>query len=299
MKINGVEIENTFAEAFPMKAARLIITAINHKWAHHAANSLSGFATSVIGCGCEAGIERELDTRHTPDGRPGISVLIFSTSTKQLAEQVLKRVGQSVMTTVTAACYSGLRTPDRIPLGKSLRFFGDGHQISKLLDGTRYWRVPVMHGEFMCEESASVVKAVGGGNFLIFAKSSGHGLSACEKAIKAIKKIPGVVTPFPGGVVGSGSKVGSKYKFLSASTNHLYCPTLKGKVKNSVLSADVGSVLEVVIDGLDERSVGEAMRVGIRAACVPGPRRGIYRIGAGNYGGKLGPYHFHLHKILK
>jgi len=299
MKINGVEIEDTFAEAFPMRATRLIITAMTYKWAYRAANSLTGFASSVIGCGCEAAIEGEIHVRQSPDGRPGISVLIFAMSTKQLAEQVLKRVGQSVMTTATAACYSGLHVQDRIALGKSLRFFGDGYQISKIVGDVRLWRVPVMHGEFICEESTGVTRAVGGGNFLIFAKSSRHGLAACERAIKAMKKVPGAIAPFPGGVVGSGSKVGSKYKFLSASTNHLYCPTLKGKVPDTALPEKVGSVLEIVIDGLDEAAVREAMRVGIEATCSFGPSRGIYRIGAGNYGGKLGPYHFHLRKILK
>jgi len=299
MKINGVEIEDSFAEAFPMKATRLVITAMTHKWAYRAANSLTGFASSVIGCGCEAAIETEIDLHHTPDGRPGISVLIFAMSTKALADQVLKRVGQSVMTTATAACYSGLHTEDRIPLGKSLRFFGDGYQISKLIGGIRYWRIPVMHGEFMCEESTGVTKAVGGGNFLVYAKSTRHGLAACEKALKAMKKVAGAVAPFPGGIVGSGSKVGSKYKFLTASTNHLYCPTLRARLPDTALPPEVGSVLEIVIDGLDEAAVREAMRVGILATCAFGPKRGIYRIGAGNYGGKLGPYHFHLRKIVK
>lgn len=297
-KINGVVIEDTFAEAFPMRATRLIITAMTYKWAYRAANSLTGFASSVIGCGCEAAIEAELDANRTPDARPGISVLIFAMSTKQLAEQVLKRVGQSVMTTATAACYSGLHAAETIPLGKSLRFFGDGHQISKKLDSTRYWRVPVMHGEFMCEETTGVTKAIGGGNFLVFAKSSRHGLAACEKAIRAMGKVPGAVAPFPGGVVGSGSKVGSKYRFLTASTNHAFCPTLKGKVADSVVTDEVGSVLEIVIDGLDEAAVREAMRAGIIATCSAGPKGGIYRISAGNYGGKLGPHHFHLRDIL-
>lgn len=299
MEINGVHIDDTFAEAFPMRATRLVITAMTHKWAFRAANSLTGFASSVIGCGCEAAIENRLDESETPDGRPGISVLVFAMSTKELAKQILKRVGQSVMTTATAACYSGLKTAERIPLGKSLRFFGDGHQISKLIDGTRYWRVPVMHGEFMCEESVGVTNAIGGGNFLVLAKSSRHGLAACEKAVKAIWKVPGAATPFPGGVVGSGSKVGSKYKFLHASTNQRFCPTLKGKVGETALAPDVGSVLEVVIDALDEAGVREAMRVGILAVCAFGPKRGIYGISAGHYGGKLGPFHFHLRKIMK
>lgn len=298
MKINGVTIDDTFAEAFPMKATRIIITAMTLKWAYRAANSLTGFASSVIACGCEADIERELKPEETPDGRPGLAVLIFAMSKSQLADQLTKRVGQSVMTTATSACFSGIKSDTMLPLGKNLRYFGDGYQISKILDGVRYWRIPVMHGEFLCEESTGVVPAIGGGNFMVMAKTSRQGLLACEKAVKAISKVHGAVTTFPGGVVGSGSKVGSKYKFLPASTNEAFCPTLKGQV-DSVLTEEIGSVLEIVIDGMNEPAIKEAIKVGIEAVCQYGPSRGVYRISAGNYGGKLGPYHFHLREILK
>ncbi len=300
MKINGVIIDDTFAEAFPMKATRIIITAMNLKWAYRAANALRGFASSVIACGCEADIERELLPSETPDGRPGLSLMIFAMSTKDLEKHVPIRVGQSVMTTATTACYAGtgMHNGQQIAMGKSLRFFGDGFQISKVINDRRFWRIPVMHGEFICEDTTRVTKAIGGGNFLVLAKTARDALSACEKAVEEIQKVPGVITSFPGGVVGSGSKVGSKYKFLSASTNEAYCPTLKGQV-NSELTDEIGSVLEIVIDGLDEESINEAMRVGIKAACSFGPKNGICRISAGNYGGDLGPHHFHLRKILK
>jgi formylmethanofuran--tetrahydromethanopterin N-formyltransferase len=297
MKINGVYIEDTFAEAFPMKATRLILTGMTLKWAYRAANSLTGFASSVIACGCEADIECELGPEETPDGRPGIAVIIFAMSVKQLADQVLRRVGQSVMTTATSACFAGLKGDPSIKLGQSLRYFGDGHQISKCINGTRYWRIPVMHGEFVCEEKTGVANAVGGGNFLVLAKTSRHALSACEKAVQAIRKVPRAVTSFPGGVVGSGSKVGSKYKFMQASTNDPYCPTLKGR-EASALSPEIGSVVEVVIDALDEEAIRNSMRAGIEAVCRFGPTKGVYRISAGNYGGKLGPYHFHLRQVL-
>jgi len=298
MKINGVQIEDTFAEAFPMKATRIIITAMNLKWAYRAANAIRGFASSVIACGIEADIERELKPSETPDGRPGISVMIFAMSIKELVKHVPMRVGQSVMTTATTACFSGLDSEQKVSMGKSLRFFGDGYQISKVVNGRRFWRIPVMHGEFIVEETTGVTKAIGGGNFLVLAKTARQGLIACEKAVEEIQKIPGVITAFPGGVVGSGSKVGSKYDFLTASTNEAYCPTLKGQVE-SALDDNVGSVLEIVIDGLDEESINEAMRVGIRAACSFGPAKGIYSISAGNYGGNLGPHLFHLRKLLK
>jgi len=281
-----------------MKATRLILTAMTLKWAYRAANSLTGFASSVIACDCEADIERELSPDETPDGRPGIAVIIFAMSKSKLQEQVLKRVGQSVMTTATSACFAGSHSENMMPLGKSIRYFGDGYQISKKINGLRFWRIPVMHGEFLCEETTGIVPAIGGGNFLVLAKTARHGLTACEKAVKAIRKVNGAVTTFPGGIVGSGSKIGSKYKFMPASTNEAFCPTLKGQVK-SELTDEIGSVLEIVIDGLNEKAISEAMSAGIMAVCEYGPEKGIYRISAGNYGGQLGPYHFHLWDILK
>ena len=297
MKINGVRIDNTFAEAFPMKATRLIITALNETWADHAARAMTGFATSVIACGCEAGIERTLKPSETPDGRPGVAVLLFSMGTKELGKQIQNRVGQCVLTSPTSACFAGLDDGDPIALGKNLRFFGDGYQISKKLGHRRYWRVPVMDGEFLCEEMTYMVKAIGGGNFLMLARDQNAALAASERAIEAMDRVPGAIMPFPGGVVRSGSKVGSKYKALPASTNHPFCPTLKGAVE-SQLSAEVGAVLEIVIDVRDVESIEEATRVGIRAACR-GRNHGVLRISAGNYGGNLGPYHFKLREILR
>lgn len=298
MKINGVLIENTFAEAFPMKATRLIITALNPQWAMTSALAMTGFATSVIACGCEAGIERTLSAKETPDGRPGVAVLLFATSTKELTKQLQNRVGQCVLTSPTSACFAGIDAGDPLPLGKTLRFFGDGYQIAKKLGRTRYWRVPVMDGEFLCQDVTYMTKAIGGGNFLILAASQAQALAASERAITAMRKVREVIMPFPGGVVRSGSKVGSKYKALPASTNHRYCPTLK-QVVDSALSPAVGAVLEIVIDGLNLDAINSATRAGIHAACSLGRKRGIIAITAGNYGGNLGPYHFKLHEILR
>lgn len=297
MNINGVQIDATFAEAFPMRGTRIIITAQNARWALIAAQTMTGFATSVIACGCEAGIERELTPEETPDGRPGVAVLIFAMGGKTLAKQVETRAGQCVLTCPTTALFSGLPEGDPIALGKNLRFFGDGFQISKRINGRRYWRVPVMDGEFLCEENTGMVNAVGGGNFLILAESQPQALAACEAAIDAMRKSPNVIMPFPGGVVRSGSKVGSKYKALNASTNDAFCPTLKGQTATQ-LSPEIESVMEIVIDGLTAEDISQAMRVGIEAACSLGPQNGIRRISAGNYGGKLGPFLFHLQEIM-
>jgi formylmethanofuran--tetrahydromethanopterin N-formyltransferase len=302
MLINGVKIDDTFAEAFNMRSTRVIITAQNLKWAYHAANAMTGFATSVIGCGVEAGIERELNTEETPDGRPGLSILMFAMGSKVLMQQLETRMGQCILTCPTAAAFAGIESEDRINLGKNLRFFGDGYQTSKLFSNAngvtkRYWRIPVMDGEFLCEETTGMVRAIGGGNFLILATSQIAALAAAEVAIEAMKLIPNVIMPFPGGVVRSGSKVGSKYKTMFASTNDAFCPTLKGAT-NTELSPEIESVMEIVIDGIGFEDIAESMRVGIQAICDLGEESGVKRISAGNYGGKLGPHHFKLHEIM-
>ena len=301
MNINGIIIDDTFAEAFNMRATRVIITALNLKWAYHAANAMTGFATSVIGCGVEAGIERELFADDTPDGRPGVSVLLFAMGSKVLMQQLETRMGQCILTCPTAAGFAGIESEDQINLGKQLRYFGDGFQTSKLISGKRYWRIPVMDGEFLVQESTGMVRAIGGGNFLILATSQAAALNAAETAIEAMKKIPNVIMPFPGGVVRSGSKVGSKYPKMFASTNDAFCPTLKGLV-DSELSDDIESVMEIVLDGLSFNDIAKAMKVGIEAICAlnkNGENSGVTRISAGNYGGKLGPHHFKLHEVLK
>jgi len=300
LHLEGVRIEDTFAEAFGMRATRLTITAENRTWARHAAVAATGFATSVIACGCEAGIERELAPRETPDSRPGVAILIFAMSSKDLQKHLERRAGQCVLTCPTTAAFNGVPSEiahDWLNLGGALRYFGDGWQISKLIGGRRYWRIPVMDGEFVCEEKAGLVKGIGGGNFLILASDRASALASAQRAVGAMRKVRNVILPFPGGVVRSGSKVGSKYKALVASTNDAYCPTLVGAVR-SALPAGVGAVLEIVIDGLDAPSIASAMREGIVAACRGGTQAGVVGITAGNYGGKLGPHHFHLRDVL-
>jgi len=295
--VNGVTIEDTFAEAFGMRATRLLVTAANERWARIAAESMTGFATSVIACGCEASIERTLAPEETPDGRPGVAVLIFSTSSKELQKQIQNRVGQCVLTSTSSACFAGMDAAERLKVGGALRYFGDGYQISKRIDGKRYWRIPVMDGEFLCEDSVGMIKGVGGGNFLVLATSHAAALASCEAAIEAMRKVPNVIMPFPGGIVRSGSKVGAKYKGMMASTNDAYCPTLRGATR-SALDGSIGAVLEIVIDGLTAADISAAMRAGITAACATGAAGGVHTITAGNYGGKLGQFHFKLREIM-
>jgi len=296
--LNGVLIEDTFAEAFPMRATRLVITADEPRWARIAAEAMTGFATSVIACGCEAGIERELAPEETPDGRPGISVLLFAMGEQDLAKQLVARVGQCVLTCAGTACFSGLDGDGRAPLGRTLRYFGDGFQSSKRLGGRRYWRIPVMDGEFLVEDAVGIQGGVGGGNFLILCTTGEVARAAALAAIDAMRRLSNVIMPFPGGVVRSGSKVGSRYKGLIASTNDAYCPTIRGQAARTALPPEVGAVLEIVIDGLTEADVALATAAGVQAACSLGRGGGVVAISAGNYGGQLGPFHFHLRKVL-
>ncbi len=298
LAIRGVRIDDTFAEAFGMRATAVIITADSDRWARQAALTMTGFATSVIGCGCEAGIDGELTAAQTPDGRPGVRVLLFATSTAELQKQLQARVAQCVLTSPGSACYAGLDGEEALRLGSALRYFGDGWQISKRFGSKHYWRIPVMDGEFVCEATTGLTKqAVGGGNLLIMGRTAQGTLAAAEAAAAAIARVPDAITPFPGGIVRSGSKVGSKYKGVPASTNHAFCPTLRGAV-DTALDPDVACVLEIVIDGLTSSAVDAAMRASIAAITRLGPRRGAVRISAGNYGGKLGPHHYHLRELL-
>ncbi len=294
-----VRIDDTFAEAFDMRATALVITAPTRRWALQAATTMTGFATSVIACGCEAGIDRALSPRETLDGRPGVRVLMFAVSTSELQRQVQNRVGQCVLTSPGSACYAGLDAGDeKLKVGAAIRFFGDGWQISKKLGPRRFWRIPVMDGEFVCDSTAFMTKsAVGGGNLLIMGADPAKTLAAAEAAVEAMRAVPDVIMPFPGGIVRSGSKIGSKYKGASASTNDAYCPTLKGAV-DTALGPEIGSVLEIVIDGLTSASVAAAMRAGLSAILALGPERGALRVGAGNYGGKLGRHHYRLKELL-
>jgi formylmethanofuran--tetrahydromethanopterin N-formyltransferase len=294
---NGVRIVDTFAEAFGMRGARVVITAQSPAWARTAALAMTGFATSVIGCKVEAGIEAEIVPDDTPDGRPGISVLLFAFDAEGLGRQLIDRIGQTILTCPTTACFDGLpQSTERVTVGGALRHFGDKYQSSKMLNGQRYWRIPVMEGEFLVQEAFGIQKAIGGGNFLILAKDQSAALGAAEAAVDAMRRVRGVILPFPGGIVRAGSKVGAKkYKNMIASTNDAYCPTLRGRPDvSSQIPAGANSVLEIVIDGLDRAAIEDAMRAGLDAACRPG----VVEITAGNYGGKLGKHHFHLHALM-
>jgi formylmethanofuran--tetrahydromethanopterin N-formyltransferase len=257
---------------------------------------MCGNATSVIACDIEAAIERNLAEDETPDGRPGVAVLVFGFSTESLAKSLQSRVGQCILTSPTSACYNGIidcPKEKQIRVGGMIRYFGDGFQVAKKYDSRRFWRIPTMDGEFVCEDYFGTVTGVAGGNFLICGITASAALAAAEQAVLAIAGAD-VALPFPGGIVRSGSKVGSRYPKLKASTNDAYCPTLRGLTKTE-LPKNCNAVYEIVIDGLSYEAVQSAMKRGLHAAASP---PGIVRITAGNYGGKLGKHHLHLRDLI-
>jgi formylmethanofuran--tetrahydromethanopterin N-formyltransferase len=298
LELNGVPICDTFAEAFTTVGTRIIVTALTESWVKIAAAEVSGYATSVIACDAEAGVEKFLTPEESPDGRPGVSLMFFAFSRSALEKAVTNRVGQCILTCPTTACYSGLTDSDpekEIALGSQLRFFGDGFQVSKKWGNRRLWRIPVMDGEFVCEDRVGTFKGVAGGNLLICATDQKKGLLATEAAVAAMQTLEQIILPFPGGIVRSGSKVGSRYTKLKASTNDAYCPTVRAQT-TSELPEGTGCVYEIVIDGDSFDAVQQAMQAGLIAVSQ---QPGVLEITAGNYGGKLGKHHFHLKDLVK
>ena len=292
MRINGVPIDDTYAEGFNMSGTRFLITADTPEWALGAARKATGFATSIIACGCEAEIESVFSAG--PDGRPGVAIVLMSMNHALVAEQTLARVGQCVMTCPTTACFNGCDGGEKISVGKSLRYFGDGFQTSKLLFNRRFWRIPVMDGEFLCEETFGSFEEGSDSNLILFGIDRGRTLAAAAASADAMRHSGGVILPFPGGLVRSGSKVGSKYKKLPASTYHNCCPTLKNE-PGTLVPDGANCVYELVLCGAKEADMRRAMAAGIRAAA----RDGILLVSAGNYGGNLGKVRYPLYEILE
>ena len=297
MELNGVEIEDTFAEAFPIKIARILITGATKRWALVAAQETTGFGTSVIMCPAEAGVEKVVNGDETPDGRPGAYIQICTFGFKSLEEQLLKRLGQCVLTAPTAAMWNGLPDAEKqFDTGFKLKFFGDGFESETNIGGRKAYKIPMMQGDFIAEHNIGAQDGIAGGNFFIMADNQMAALAAAENAVDAIAQLEGTITPFPGGIVASGSKVGfTNYKFMKATTNEKFCPSLKGKVKDTKVPADVNAIYEIVINGLTVEAISNSMKAGIAAAVkIPG----VKKISAGNYGGTLGPYKFNLHQLL-
>jgi formylmethanofuran--tetrahydromethanopterin N-formyltransferase len=230
--------------------------------------------------------------------------MLFGFTAETVGKAAQHRVGQCILTCPTTACFSGLvDAADTYALGKYLRYFGDGFEEKSEgpeeaaesfgLGSRQLWRIPVMDGEFLIEATGGVAKGVAGGNIILQADSPESALAAAQRAAGALAEQPGIITPFPGGVCRSGSKVGSKYKALVASTADAFCPTLRDRGKTELVNG-ARCAYEVVIDGVDQAAVAAGMRVAIEAVA----QDGVLAIGAGNYGGKLGKFPIRLHGLF-
>lgn len=283
-------VTDAHAEAFDARYVRLIVTAADEHWLAAVVNALCGYGTSVIGCDAEVGVERSLAASDTPDGRVGVAVLAFGFRAETLGQAVANRVGQAVLTCPTAAVFDGAPDAgDRAPLGDYLRYFGDGHQRQQD-DG---WIIPIMEGEAVFPATVGIGRGVAGGNLLLCGRDQPEALAAARRAVEAVRGLPGVVAPFPGGVCRSGSKVGSRYKKLIASTNEAFCPTLKEQVATR-LPDGAECVYELILNGINEASLRTAMREALKAALGDG----LLAVTAADYGGKLGRVRISLRDLF-
>ncbi len=292
------KIESTFSECFEMWHSRILITAIDEEMALIAAQSTIGFATSIIMCTAEAGIEQIVDKDKTPDGRPGVIVQIWTRSSKKMKDELLARLSQCAMTAPTTRIFNYLIDGTKSePIGKLISYFGDGYQKkSSFYDNRTMWEIPVMDGFFLIEETFGFSKGIAGGLLILVGTTEEETLGAARSAINAIRKSSTkAITSFPGGICRSGSKIGSKYSFLNESTNHKYCPTLKDKIDDSELPNNAQCVYEIVINAVNEDELKSAMKIAINT--LKADKR-IIKITSSNFGGELGSIKINLNELI-
>ena len=297
MKLNNVEIEDTFAEAFEMYYSRLLITARNKKLALAAASEACGFGTSIIGCTAEAGVEDKIFSRsETPDSRPGVAVQIWVAKKEKMEKELIARIGQCILTAPTTAVWNLIESEEKVKAGEKLRFFGDGYESFAEINNRKAVKIPIMLGYFITEREFGIAKGIAGGNLIIQTRSEASAVNACLKAAEAARSVGEVITPFVLGVCASGSKVGAKkYKFMHATTNELFCPALKEKAEKSKVKAGMKAVGEIVINATSEEKLKQAMKKALTAASKS---RGVRYITAANYGGKLGKVKINLGELF-
>lgn len=296
-------IDDTYAEAFRSIYAEVLVTAENHRWLQAACDAVTGHASSSIFCDCEAGVVRFVgpggdESTPTPDGRPGAIIQFHVPRFRKdrvthLERVLLHRISQNVLTCPTMACFNRLDTDPYFKLGRKLALFGDGYQSRGQRFDRKVWLVPIMGGEFVIDRRFGFRDGIMGGNLWFFGRSQAAAIEAAERAADGARSVPGVILPFPGGIAASGSKAGSRYSFLFASTNHPFCPTLRERLGSDFRLPDgVQSVMEIIINGTDLPTVAAATQAAILAAA---PTPGLLRISAGNYGGRLGKSFIYLH----
>lgn len=291
-------VDDTYAEAFKSLYAEILITARDRYWVDRAVEACTGNASSTIMCDCEAAMSHYVEPGETPDQRPGAVVQFhvprfWKDRVQKLERSLIVRVGQNVLTCPTAACFSTMpNEATTFPLGRKLAYFGDGHESESNRFGRPGWVIPILSGEFFLDAQFGYREGLMGGNLWYFGSTAEGALEGAMKGVEAAKRA-GVIMPFPGGMAGSGSKAGSKYKFIVGSTYAEYCPTLREKMGDQCrLPQGVVSVQEIILNGCDLPTIAASMQAAIAASrATPG----LERISAGNYGGKLGKSFIYLH----
>jgi formylmethanofuran--tetrahydromethanopterin N-formyltransferase len=297
MDINGVQVEDTYCEAFDGLVARMIVTAKNGALLMKAANSATALPCTVFG-EAEGGIEKMLDASQTPDKRPGAVIQLWvnygSKAPEKLEYELGKRIRQGILVVPTTRVFNALDSDDKIDTLCKVGHCGDGYEKVVNEFGREMISVPLMMGDFLIEEELGTTKGVMGGNVWFFCEDEDSALEAGEKAVEAIKKVDGAITSFD--VCSAGSKVGGRYPEIGPTTNHPFCPTCKLDIPNSEVPDGIESIPEIVIDGVDLESVKEAMKVAMLAAAEV---KGVNKISAGNFGGKLGKHHIYLKELIQ
>lgn len=294
-------VDDTYAEGFRSLYGEVLLTGRDQTWLGHAVAAVTGHASSTILCDCEAGLAGWVDPSATPDGRPGARIQFhvprFRKDRREHLEKVmLARISQNALTCPTIRCFNQLDTPDYFKLGRKIALFGDGYQFRDVRYGERGWVIPILGGEFFLSRRFGFQDGVMGGNLWFFGADEDAAILAAQRAAEAVETVPDTITPFPGGVAASGSKAGSRYSFLIASTYAEYCPTLRERLgEQSRLPAGVRSVMEIIVNGRDLVSLQAATRAAILAAAET---PGLLKISAGNYGGRLGKTFVHLHQVI-
>ncbi|MEM2028741.1 MAG: formylmethanofuran--tetrahydromethanopterin N-formyltransferase [Candidatus Bathyarchaeia archaeon] len=297
-------IEDTYAEAFEGLYFRILVTASDKRILIKAAEDATATPSTVIGR-IEGGIERWVPKNETPDGRLGVILQFWSgiderkpveEAVRRFYRELSYRIRQDILvkpfTSVFDACPNPIGKVDTLEL---IGHCGDGYEWIERRYGREMIIVPIMVPDFKIERFLGYGRGVMGGNFWYMCRTKRAVLEAGRKALRAISQIESVVTPF--NICAAGSKPETKFPQIGPTTNHPYCPSLKSRLRSeSKVPEGVRYIPEIVINGLTLDSVQEAMRAGIRAAMSV---KGVVRISAGNYGGKLGKYIISLREIMR
>ena len=297
LELNGVPVEDTYCEAFDGIYSRLLITA-KHKWLlKKAAYGSTALPSTVFG-ESEGGVERFVSPEETPDGRQGAIIQIWVQKTKNFKDVLMrelgKRIRQGILVVPTTRLFNATQSENYIDAEINVGRCGDGYEWEEEMWGRKVIRVPIMFGEFIIERYLGYAEGIAGGNVWFFCESEEAALEAGEAAVEALKNMEGVITSFD--ICSAGSKPETKYPEIGPTTNHYYCPTLKGKIPDSKVPEGVKSIPEIVINGVSLEAVKKAMYVCLEVASKVD---GVVRLSAGNYGGKLGQHKIYLKDIIE